>query len=64
MTENLQRSVSENFASELRSFFALCHLNLVFGSLAMVAMGTFEWFLVFRVLLVGRRDGRAEDVRS
>jgi len=65
MTDNLQKSVSENFASELRSFFALCLMNLVFGSLAMafgmqfivtavLAMaeaGTFQWFPVFQVLL-------------
>ena len=36
---------------DLRSFFALCHLNRVFGSLAMAAMGTFQWFPVFQVLL-------------
>jgi hypothetical protein len=56
---------SRNFASELRSFFALCLMNLVFGSLAMafgmqfivtavLAMaeaGTFQWFSVIQVLL-------------
>ena len=50
----------QNFASELQSFFALCLMNLVFGSLAMafgmqfivtavLAMaeaGTFQWFPV------------------
>ena len=64
-TGNLPRSTSENFASELQSFFVLCLLNLVFGSLAMafglqfivtaaLAMagaGTFEWFPAFQVLL-------------
>jgi hypothetical protein len=65
--ENLKNVnvTSQNFASELRSFFALCLMNLVFGSLAMafglqfivtsvLAMaesGTFEWFPVFQVLL-------------
>lgn len=64
MTENLQTNISENFASELQSFFALCLMNLVFGSLAMAfgmqfivtavlamaAAGTFQWFPVFQVL--------------
>jgi len=35
MTENLRESVSETFAAELRSFFALCIMNLVFGALAL-----------------------------
>ena len=62
---NLQKSTSENFASEIQSFFALCLMNLVFGSLAMafgmqfivtavLAMakaGTFQWFPVIQVLL-------------
>ena len=62
---NLQKSTSENFASEIQSFFALCLMNLVFGSLAMAfgmqfivtavlamaAEGTFQWFPVFQVLL-------------
>jgi len=65
MTEKPQTSVLENFASELQSFFVLCLLSLVFGSLAMafgmqfivtavLAMaesGTFPWFPVFQVLL-------------
>jgi hypothetical protein len=56
---------SQSFASELQSFFVLCLMNLVFGSLAMaigmqfivtavLAMtegGTFGWFPVFQVLL-------------
>ena len=65
MTENLPKSTSENFATELQSFFVLCLMNLVFGGLAMafgiqfivtavLAMeeaGTFLWFPVFQVLL-------------
>ena len=35
MTEILKESTSETFAAELRSFFVLCLLNLVFGSLAL-----------------------------
>jgi hypothetical protein len=35
MTEILQTGVAGNFSRELRSFFVLCLLNLVFGSLAM-----------------------------
>jgi hypothetical protein len=35
MTEILTTSVAENFGRELRSFFVLCLLSLVFGSLAM-----------------------------
>jgi hypothetical protein len=66
-TGNLQNVnvTSQNFASELQSFFALCLMNLVFGSLAMafgmqfivtavLAMaeaGTFGWFSAFQVLL-------------
>ena len=60
-----QKSTSENFASELQSFFALCLMNLVFGALAMAfgmqfivtaalamaAAGTFQWFPAFQVLL-------------
>ncbi|MGA2934423.1 MAG: hypothetical protein ABSD81_04645 [Methanomicrobiales archaeon] len=65
--ENLQNVniTSQNFASELQSFFALCLMNLVFGSLAMAfgmqfivtavlvmaEAGTFQWFPVFQVLL-------------
>ena len=62
---NLPKSTSEDFVSELQSFFALCLMNLVFGSLAMafgiqfivtavLAMaeaGTFQWFPAFQVLL-------------
>ena len=62
---DLPKSTSENFASELRSFFVLCLLNLVFGALAMafglqfivtavLAMagsGTLQWFPAFQVLL-------------
>ena len=33
MTEKTLQETSQNFASELRSFFALCVLNLVFGAL-------------------------------
>ena len=65
MTENLKKTVSQNFASELQSFFVLCLMNLVFGGLAMAfgiqfivtavlvmtAAGTLEWFPVFQVLL-------------
>ena len=65
MTGNPQKSTSENFASELHSFFVLCLMNLVFGGLAMAfgiqfivtavlvmtAAGTLEWFPVFQVLL-------------
>jgi len=29
------KTTSENFASELQSFFALCLLNLVFGAMAL-----------------------------
>ena len=61
----LPKTTSENFAAELMSFFVLCLLNLVFGSLAMafgvqfivtavLAMagaGTFQWFPAFQVLL-------------
>jgi hypothetical protein len=66
-TGNLQNVnvTSQNFTSELQSFFALCLMNLVFGSLAMafgmqfivtavLAMaeaGTFQWFSVIQVLL-------------
>ena len=59
------KTTSENFASELQSFFALCLMNLVFGALAMAfgmqfiitaalamaAAGTFQWFPAFQVLL-------------
>jgi hypothetical protein len=65
MKDNLLKSTSENFRAELKSFFALCLMNLVFGSLAMAfgiqfivtavlaiaAAGTFQWFPVFQVLL-------------
>jgi hypothetical protein len=65
ITAGKKTDISENFASELRSFFALCLMNLVFGSLAMafgmqfivtavLAMaeaGTFQWFPVIQVLL-------------
>lgn len=58
-------ATSENFASELQSFFVLCLMNLVFGSLAMAfgmqfivtavqamaGAGTFQLFPVFQVLL-------------
>ena len=33
MTEHTVQETSRNFASELRSFFALCLLNLVFGAM-------------------------------
>lgn len=65
MTENLPRSVSENLAAELRSFFVLCVLNLVFAAmlmafgmqfivtsvLAMAEAGILQWFPVFQVLV-------------
>ena len=65
ITAGKKTDISENFASELRSFFALCLMNLVFGSLgmafgmqfivtsvlAMADAGTFGWFPVFQVLL-------------
>ena len=35
MTETREKSVAETFAFELRSFFALCLLSLVFGALAL-----------------------------
>ncbi|MDD1665160.1 MAG: hypothetical protein LUQ32_07365 [Methanomicrobiales archaeon] len=64
-TPKIVQSTSENFASELQSFFVLCLMNLVFGSLAMAfgmqfivtavlamaAAGTFQWFPAFQVLL-------------
>ena len=57
--------VAEKFSRELRSFFILCLVNLVFGSLAMAfglqfivtavlataEAGTFEWFPLFQILL-------------
>ena len=65
MTENIETGVAEKFSRELRSFFALCLVNLVFGSLAMAfglqfiitavlataEAGTFEWFPLFQILL-------------
>jgi hypothetical protein len=50
MTEHLQTSVSENFGRELRSFFVLCLLSLVFGSLAM-AFGM--QFIITAILAMG-----------
>jgi hypothetical protein len=35
MTENIGTGVEEGFATEIRSFFALCLWNLVFGALAL-----------------------------
>jgi hypothetical protein len=47
MTEKTLQETSQNFASELRSFFALCILNLVFGAL-ILAFGV--QFIVTSVL--------------
>jgi hypothetical protein len=35
MTESIQNEVAETFSRELRSFFVLCLMSLVFGSLAL-----------------------------
>jgi hypothetical protein len=65
MTENRENGVSENFAAELRSFFVLCILSLVFAAMLMAfgiqfivtavleltRAGTFELFPLVQVLV-------------
>jgi len=67
ITEKTLQESSQNFASELRGFFALCILNLVFGAiilafgimfivtsvLALVEGGTSFWFAITQILAWG-----------